>query len=183
MKNKNLFFNNNNNKNELIFIKKDEIKNYHTNLTLQGKRHLYVRGKLHFEKKLREKRKRRRMFKGVDDDKGKELLDRFMWKPKSKLQKMYQVYMDNLKKTRKRPSYEPLKEMLNEVSSTEDLKYAICYWRTLCLRRIKFTNESTRIILNALKKYDEDYPKSAIECKFFFYIFFLYLINEINKMK
>jgi len=132
-----------------------------------GSKHLYIRGKLHYEKKLEQEKKVSKL-----SEKSKaayrsnaERSQNFGWTAKTATEELYQSNMLEFKNTRKRPSAQQFLTMLSTVQSTSDLSYAMRYWRTLCLRRIKFTSQSTEAILEALEKYDESHPATAIECK------------------
>src|SRR3989338_6616474 len=132
-----------------------------------GSKHIYIRGKLHYEKKLEQEKKVSKL-----SDKSKaayksnaERSQSFAWSPSTPTEELYQKNMLEFKNTRKRHSAQQFLDILSTVQSASDFNYAMRYWRTLCLRRIKFTAQSTEAILEAMEKYDENHPQTSIERK------------------
>ncbi|KAL9650183.1 hypothetical protein ABK040_014839 [Willaertia magna] len=130
-----------------------------------GSKPLNIRGKLLYQKKLQVAKKF-----GKQSEKSKTAVSlraqqslSYNWSPSTKTEEIYQQNMLEFKKSAKRPSAQQLIDMLSTVSSYSDLNHAMSYWRTLCLKRIKFTIQSTDVLLKTIEKYDEQHPSTAIE--------------------
>lgn len=133
-----------------------------------GSKHLYIRGKLHYQKKLQQEKKVAKLSEKAQAAYRStvERSQNFAWEPSTPTEELYQKNILELKNTRKRPSAQQFLDMLSTVQSASDFNYTMRYWRTLCLRRIKFTPKSTHAILEAMEKYDENHPQTSIERKF-----------------
>ncbi|KAG2389378.1 hypothetical protein C9374_013938 [Naegleria lovaniensis] len=130
-----------------------------------GPKHLYIRGKLHYQKKLQQEKKVSKLSEKAQAAYRStvERSQNFAWKPTTATEELYQKNILELKNTKKRVSAKQFIEMLSTVQSASDFNYTMRYWRTLCLRRIKFTPASTHAILEAMEKYDENHPQTSIE--------------------
>lgn len=89
----------------------------------------------------------------------KEQTRRYNWEPRTEFERMFQRKMLSLTRYHNFPPPSFINELLEAVSSQQELRFALKVWYQLSIRRRSFDESTTKLLVQ--KAYEHDFPDVA----------------------